>query len=509
MSHHLFPYSGRSFISKRVRRTLLTTSLACVLTILPVTSQAGLKEAMNEMFHSTSTATQGIQTQRLRGIYGGSMTLRPVGRGVNIVQFAAPKIDAGCGGIDIFFGSFSWISGEQFEQLLRSLASAAVGYAIKAAIQSMCDPCAAILTELEAAIRELNSLAKNTCAIANAMFSDNGFEKLAERASNIGRHLGNAAQMTADWAAGENKRQAEKPKETAESSRPDQNPAVGNLVWRAANQTMDNGANTLTAFLTKKEAIEMIMGLFGTVIVLPDANSDDGQHAQANACGAGVTDERCDRPAEIIGPTIPNWETLFFPRKYGQDSFAGTRVLRCNNDTTCNRPSPALLPLSSWGGLDAAINVAMFGTETPDTVGINGYTADSLVGSIIHGSTGSLSHSAQRLSAVSPIPIQRFLLEVQKSKGAVDLLGREIARVLPEFFAYQIGVEFLAIGKNISTKQTEAVIPQEYKDELREKSKTLESFRPNIEAMMALINDTSNTILNVQRFTNSSLGGHR
>lgn len=488
---------------QRLRSFLLTSNIALVLTVTPIISQASLKEAMNEMFLSTSTAAQGIQTQRLRGIYGGSMTLRAMGRGVNVVQFAAPKIDAGCGGIDIFFGSFSWISGDQFEQLLRSLASAAMGYAVKAAIQSMCDPCSAILSELETAIRELNALAKNTCAIANAMFSEQGFDKLAERASNIGRNLGNAAQMTSDWVAGENKRQAEKPTESVESSRSDQNPSVGNLVWRAANVALSQGSNTLSAFLTKEQTIEIIMGLFGTVIVLPDIGSDEA----SASCGGAVTSERCDRPAEFLGPSIASWDMLFYPRRYSNSE--GVSVWKCNDNTTCNRPKSARIALSSWGGVDAAINRAMFGTETPESVGITGYSNDSLVGSIIHGNTGNLSQEALRLSAVSPIPIQRLLLEVQNSKGAVDLLGREIARVLPDFFAYQMGVEFVAIGKNIVTKQSEAIVPEEYKSELQSKSLELENRRPQLDAMMNLLTNTTEAVINVQRLTNSPLAGQR
>ncbi|WP_204340055.1 conjugal transfer protein TraH, partial [Rhizobium leguminosarum] len=92
---------------------------------------------MNDMFVTTSTSAQTYNSQRLMGVYGGSLSIRSPGRGINIVQFAPPRIDAGCGGIDIFFGSFSFINGAQFEQLLRSIAANATGFAVKAAIKLM------------------------------------------------------------------------------------------------------------------------------------------------------------------------------------------------------------------------------------------------------------------------------------------------------------------------------------------------------------------------------------
>ncbi|NVZ11502.1 conjugal transfer protein TraH [Allochromatium humboldtianum] len=471
---------------------LFVMGLSVILVLLSSPTQAGLKEAMNEMFVGTSTNAQAIETQRLHGIYGGSMTLRPMGRGINIVQFAAPRIDAGCGGIDIFFGSFSFINGEQFEQLLRSLASAAVGYAIKAAIQAMCDPCAAILSELEAAIRELNALAKNTCAIANAMFSDNGFEKLAERARKIGTHLASAANKTADWVAGENKSQSKTVSEDVKENVAEENPVVGNLVYRAAKETLNNGANTLKAFLSEQEAIELVMGLYGTVIVLPDADSNE---ASTNTCPSGVSAERCDKPAEYLGASIPTWDVLFYPRRHVKD---GVPVWKCGGEN-CTRPITGNIPLGTWGGVEDAVNLAMFGVAEP--TGVADYTADSIVGSILNGGEGGLSTRARQLLAVMPMPIYRQLLEIQKSPGAVAMIGEQVAKFLPDFFAYQMGVEFVNIGKNVFTKQTKATPPPAFEAELKEKSAALIAIRPNWEKMMDSFNHTTQAVINVQRLT--------
>jgi len=474
---------------------LAALSLSVVLAASPVASQAGLKEAMNEMFISATTSTQAIDTQRLRGIYGGSMTLRPAGKGINVVQLAAPRIDAGCGGIDIFFGSFSFVNGEQFEQLLRSLASAAVGFAIKSAIQAMCNPCAAILSELEAAIRELNALAKNTCAVANAMFTDGGMDKLSERASNIGKHLSTAAQQTADWAAGENNRSAEKPRETAKGPGTDQNPMVGNLVYKAAMQSLGNtGGNSLSAFVTQAEAVEMVMGLFGTTVVLPDAENTT---STAQTCGNGVPDARCDIPGKEYGPVIATWDELLQPRKYTKN---GVVVYKCGGQN-CSAPITGSLSLAAWGGVEDAINLAMFGAADISSITYNDFTSDSIAGSILDGTGGTLSTRAKSLLAIVPAPVYVSLLEVQKSPMAVEMLARKISAYLPDFLAYQMGIEFIKIGNNVFTEQIKANKPDGYDRNLREKVALLSQIRPDPEQYTKIFNDITESVKNIQAFT--------
>ncbi|XJC77920.1 conjugal transfer protein TraH [Delftia tsuruhatensis] len=112
----------------------------------------------------------------------------------------------------MFFGSFSFINGAQFEQLLRSIAANATGFAVKAAIKLMCNPCDEILSRLQQAMETLNSMAKNTCAIANSMVSGSIEPKLKEQAARVGTALSGALSLTADWVSGESKRQSQTPR---------------------------------------------------------------------------------------------------------------------------------------------------------------------------------------------------------------------------------------------------------------------------------------------------------
>ena len=478
---------------------LVAASMAIAMTFIaaPRDAQAGLKEAMNEMFVTTGTGAQSIDTQRLKGVYGGSMSLRPVGRGINIVQFAAPRIDAGCGGIDIFFGSFSFINGAQFEQLIRSIAANAVGFAIKAAIQGMCDPCAAIIGKLEDAVRELNSLAKNSCATANAMFSEEGREKLMESARKIGENVSTAMSLTSDWLAGVNKSHGEKSTKTASAGgnavAANNNPHYGNLVYRAAKESMSNGTNTLSAFFSQQQVTEIVMSLYGTTIVAPPTNT--GQ-----PCPAGVSPERCDQLPEKYGPTIYQWDQLFSPKKH---SDSGVKILGCL-DSECSKVKATELSLSAWGGVEEFVNLALFGVTEPGDEST--YTTDSLIGAFVHKTAvtkTSLSPKARALERVIPFPLVHALLELQKIKGAPATLGQQVAKMLPKYFSYQLAVEFMSIGKNAFSGQTVTNMPDDYAKEMADKSSQLIGIRPKESELIDMFNKSIQSVEAIQKLTST------
>ena len=484
----------KQFSGKPIMRTVAASIMVSLaLTSAPQIAQAGLKDALNQMFISTSTETQAINTQRLRGIYGGSMSFRPVGRGIDIIQFAPPKINAGCGGVDLFFGSFSFINGEQFEQLIRSIAANAVGYAIKAAITAMCNPCAGILSDLEKAIRELNALAKNTCAIANAMFDTDAMDKVMESARNIGKHIKSAVGRAADATASENSSLSEKPSKTATGGGADtaeHNAKVGNLVHKAAKQTMKNGANTLKAFLSEEEIIQIVMSAFGTLIV--------PKESKPGACPAGTAPEQCSNGPEPWGPTFDQWDQFFNPKAHFSDGFP---VHACQS-SDCEVIAPGKISFAAWGGVKEIVYKGMFGVTDPHTD--TNFTPDSLVGVFTTKSeTAALSTHAKTLIKITPAPILNMLMEVQKIPGGPRQLGLQIAEMLPDFIAFQLGAELMTIGHNAFTAQNKADMPASYQNALMLKSKGLQQMRPDGDKLARIMIASVESIKAIQNLTNS------
>lgn len=467
--------SGNKWFIRTVNSILAAAIISGA--VAPSDVKAGLKDALGEMFLVSGTGAQEINTQRLRGYYGGTLSVRSPGRAFEIIQFARPKIDAGCGGVDIFFGSFSFINGAQFEQLIRAIVANAVGFAIKAAIQAMCNPCAGILQELEDAIRELNALAKNTCAIATAMFDSKAADKLMERGRKIGEHLGMAASRVADSAAAANKSTSEKPSTTAkggDSEVAKSNPVQGNMVWRAAQQTMESGNNTLQAFLSPREVTEMVQSLFGTVI-LKEADATDAP------CTAGVAAERCDNQP-VPYKTIDSWDELLRTR---DASPKGVSMLRCENFSDgCTRVRTSVLTLAEWGGIADTINLGLFGTV--EAYNRSAYTPDSIIGAVIHKvpiqpNGANLSTRARQLVAVIPIPILIYLQEAQRTEGVAEQIGLLLSRMLPPFFEYEIARELQAIGSKTFVGQNVVDQPEYFTEQLKLKGQALVVMKPKFQ----------------------------
>ena len=85
---------------------------------------------------STSSDPAVYQTQRRGVISGGSFHARTRINETNLIGFIPPEFSAGCGGIDLYGGSFSFINSEQFNKLIRDIAGNASGY-----LSGTCNQC--------------------------------------------------------------------------------------------------------------------------------------------------------------------------------------------------------------------------------------------------------------------------------------------------------------------------------------------------------------------------------
>jgi conjugative transfer pilus assembly protein TraH len=125
-------------------------------------------------------------TQRRGVISGGSISMRNKVVHPNVVSWVPPDLKGGCGGIDLFAGSFSYINGAQFTQLSRSIAQAAVGYAFELAIEGMCPTCAQVVSKLQSEVAKINSLMRNSCELAKTAVNATGLQ--AWRDEQVHKH---------------------------------------------------------------------------------------------------------------------------------------------------------------------------------------------------------------------------------------------------------------------------------------------------------------------------------
>jgi len=175
--------------------------LASLATAPTFTRPADLNGQMQAMFNDLGalgnvTSPGAFRGQAMNLYTGGALMMRSPGRNYPLVSAQLPSLRAGCGGIDLFGGSFSFINKQQFVALLQNIGANAVGYAFKLALQSISPDIDKLLTELQDQINKINAMNINSCEAAQSLVNgvvgeyDNS---VMSGCANISQYLGSAA----------------------------------------------------------------------------------------------------------------------------------------------------------------------------------------------------------------------------------------------------------------------------------------------------------------------------
>jgi conjugative transfer pilus assembly protein TraH len=261
----------------RILRAAAALVAALILLPAPV-ARADMQELMDEQFTALTnfTGPDAFGTQRRGVLAGGGIYGRVPIMNERLVSFVPPSFEAGCGGIDFFAGSFSFISADQFVALMKSVAANAAGYAFQVAMSSMCETCMAAIETLQKKIQELNQYFGNSCQLAQGIVNDTasamGFQRVGS-ASVINTATG-LADVFGSWSTGTD---GQSPEVKAAEGAPDDyaTRVQGNLVWR---ELQKHGVGDW--FLGgDNDLLEVAMNITGTVVVGELAESDDGGQA--------------------------------------------------------------------------------------------------------------------------------------------------------------------------------------------------------------------------------------
>ena len=163
--------------------------LAVVLLIgLVPPAVAGVLGDLGTLFMSNSTATSTMQSRDRTGVFGGSFEMRAPIKNVNVIAFDPPRLDAGCGGVDLYGGSFSFVTAPQLIDIFRKVAANAAGLAFKAAIKTISPSLDALISEFQALMQNLNNLAKNSCQMAGLVVdtADKALSNAVNGEGNLG-----------------------------------------------------------------------------------------------------------------------------------------------------------------------------------------------------------------------------------------------------------------------------------------------------------------------------------
>ena len=117
--------------------------MAALLVVSPLPLHAGdLNAEVNNMFNSLGaignyTAPGAFRGQTFNTYTGGSLFMRSPNKVYQLAAIQFPSAKAGCGGIDVFGGSFSHISATEFKNMLKNITAALPGIAFQLALEAV------------------------------------------------------------------------------------------------------------------------------------------------------------------------------------------------------------------------------------------------------------------------------------------------------------------------------------------------------------------------------------
>lgn len=233
-------------------------------------SRADLNNELGGFFNSMGAASSNVtspqawQGQAATYMTGGGIYVRNPNKTIQLASVTLPSLNAGCGGIDAFLGSFSFISKDEFVAFAKNIVSSAPGLFFDLGLKTVTPMLASAKDYLQKLASDINSMNMSSCQSARGIIG--GLwpatqETKDDLCKTIGTGDGN---MFTDWAAarqgcgvGNQSSKAEgKVKDKAEYK--DLILTSKNVVWDLLS------SNAL--FADDRELKEMAITLTGTVI---------------------------------------------------------------------------------------------------------------------------------------------------------------------------------------------------------------------------------------------------
>lgn len=222
--------------------------LLVVSLVIPVNiSNASIGDEIEQMFRKwgfkATTNDPGAYIAQTRGfITGGSLNLRSGYEPIQLFSINPPRIRAGCGGLDLYFGGISFINKDQFVNMLKTIGQNALGYAFQIGLEAVCPTCLEQLKSLLNRIQDWQKLMTDSCQAAKSIV-DWVAGSIAEASINAceqglieeGEDPDEAQQQCAQGSTTLNKLRQLKQEAVSQNSIP-KTRVYGNAVWDALRQ---------------------------------------------------------------------------------------------------------------------------------------------------------------------------------------------------------------------------------------------------------------------------------
>jgi conjugative transfer pilus assembly protein TraH len=404
------------FMSKSA---LVKIALIFLFVCFPINSvSASVEGDMNDFFNKSAASANvtgpAAYSSQAGGYYtGGSVWARFPQETLRApFNIQLPSAKGGCGGIDLFTGSFSFIDGDQIIAMMKAVANNAVGFSFQLAIDAISQEIGVNMKDLRNVVQSMNQQQMSSCqaaALAVGSVWPKQQESSAWFCSNLGREGGQFRdQVAAKWGCNDQAKQ----NQVLATSNTDIGPSTPrNYTWYA----LKTANNNMT-----REFAEFLMTLTGTVIFEKpiDSNSSGKWNffgAASNSVLTGLLD--------------------------GTASTGPISVMSCVGDTStpdgCLQTSVRLQNIAQNASFNARVNQLISSMSnkvrsnqslTPDEISLLGMVSLPLYKIITVHAAAEFGISTTVLSQLSEIvaidllinSVEKMLDKVQASQKFVD-----------------------------------------------------------------------------------------
>ncbi len=211
---------------------------------------------------SAVNAPEAYEGQLAGHITGGSGALRNKIVDSKLIEVSLPSINAGCGGIDIYTGGFSFISKDELINALKSIGSNAASYAFLLSMETISPQVSNVMKQLQTWANTINSLNINSCEMA-AQLVGSVWPKQEATSQHICRTMGTKEGIFSDFVAARHGcREPDLQREVSaniQKNHPELLIENYNVAWEALKkQTLLQGNPSLS---------KLFMSLTGTIVV--------------------------------------------------------------------------------------------------------------------------------------------------------------------------------------------------------------------------------------------------
>ncbi|MBS8989393.1 conjugal transfer mating pair stabilization protein TraG [Escherichia coli] len=246
-------------------------STAGYLSAMIPPASADVNSDMNQFFNklgfATNTTQAGVwQGQAAGYAYGGSLYARNQVRNIQLISMTLPDINAGCGGIDAYLGSFSFINGEQLQRFVKQIMSNAMGYFFDLALQTTVPEIKTAKDFLQKMANDINSMNLSSCQVAQGIVGGL-FPQTQVSQQKVCQDIAGESNIFADWAASRQGctvgGQSSSVRDKASDKDKERVLKNINIIWDSLSKNRMLDGN--------KELKEFIMTLTGTLIFGEDS----------------------------------------------------------------------------------------------------------------------------------------------------------------------------------------------------------------------------------------------